>query len=276
MRLIVSSKEDTASQNILNNLLEYDWETTGRWRGNPIYQKENDRIATVNQHHIYAEGIDKELSEILGSIDHMVFISKHASKAGIHSLTVHPIGNFGKAKFGGKDRGIVPPAPHQMTTALRVLYNEVVYHGLTHEYEVSFEATHHGPYLETPTYYIEIGSDNKCWTDKRAGEVIAKTLIEIKTSGENSKPIIFCIGGGHYTPEFTDTARHKAVSIGHIVPGWALKDVDEEMFNQGLEQSKADNVMISKEVQNDLRDKIDRWCVQKGVKIVDDSDLNNI
>ncbi len=276
MRLMVSSTEDPAGQNIFNSLMEYRWEPTGKWRGNPIYERENDRIVTVNRHHIYEDGIDKKLSEILGPIDHMVFISKHASKAGIHSLTVHPIGNFGSAKFGGRDRSLVPPAPHEMTTALRELYDEAIRCGLTHEYEVSFEATHHGPYLETPTYYIEIGSDDRCWNDKNAGEAIAKTLMRSKTNVNDSDPVLLCVGGGHYAPEFTDVALDRNVSIGHMVPGWALKDLDHDMFSQGLKQSKAEMVMVSRDLPEDLTDNIGRWCDQKGVKMVDDEYIKRI
>ncbi len=276
MRLIVSSLEDTASQNILNNLLEYGWESTGEWQESPIYGREDDRMVTVNRHHIYAEGIDVELSGILGPIDHMVFISKHASKAGIHSLTVHPIGNFGKAKFGGKDRKLVPPAPHEMTGALRALHDIATGKGLTREYQVSFEATHHGPLLETPAYYIEIGSDQGSWSDVRAGEVIGMTLMEPETCKKTSCPIIFGIGGGHYAPEFTDLARRRKVSMGHMVPGWALKELDRELFGMGLAQSQAEMVMISKDVGEEMLNKIESWCHEMGVRLVDEASLKRL
>lgn len=142
----------------------------GRDRGmedNPIYKKDDDYIATVNRHHIYVDNIDKELEELLDiKIDHVVYISKHSSKASIHSLRVHPIGNIGEAKFWGVENKLVPAAPVEMTAALRILWSETRDKGLENEYYVSFEATHHGPYLETPTYYIEIGSDKRAWDDE--------------------------------------------------------------------------------------------------------------
>ena len=272
MRLIVSSNEDIASRNILEKLLDFGWDEFGEWRGNPLYRRGDDRIATVNRHHIYADGIDKELTEILGEIDHIVFISKHSSKAEIHSLTVHPIGNFGEAKFGGKDHELVPTVPHQMTTALLDLYEKAVHKDILDEYEVSFEATHHGPYLQTPAYYVEIGSVKGCWEDDTAGEVIASTLMERKVSVK-TYPKALCIGGGHYAPKFTDIARRNDVYIGHIIPSWALKDLDKKLFEIALEQSQADMVIMMDDIPKSLDLDIRDWCTDGDPEIFKVSDF---
>lgn len=267
MRLMISSKEDMASNNILEKLLRYGWDVIGEWRGNPLYSRGDDRIATVNEHHIYANDIDIELCEILGTIDHMVFISKHSSKANIHSLTVHPLGNFGVAKFGGKDGELTPPAPHRMTNAFRGLYTKISSQGLLREYDVSFEATHHGPFLRTPAYYIEIGSDKECWTDDRAGEVIASCLMNMMES-KARYPTALCIGGGHYAPKFSDIARHDDISIGHIVPSWALKDLQENNFRVALEQSSADMLILTEDIPTRLRDDIRSWISRSKQKLI--------
>lgn len=244
MRLIVSSKEDKASMNILDKLLSYGWEEIGDYRNNPVYRKESDIIVTVNEHHIYVDNIDKDVEDIFDvDLDHAVFISKHASKAGIHSLTVHPIGNYGEAKFGGIRGRLVPPAPGSMTNALRFLWNKARKTGLISEYEVSFEATHHGPYLETPTYYIEIGSDENCWKDDRAGRVIADTVMSVEKGGSD-KPNLVGIGGGHYAPTFTDLVRHHEVNMGHMVPGWALNVLNKNNLADAVELSDADYVIL--------------------------------
>lgn len=274
MRLIVSSKADTASENILKRLLGYGWDITGEWKGNPLYSRGEDRIATVNEHHIYADDIDVELSDILGPIDHMVFISKHSSKANIHSLTVHPIGNFGTAKFGGMNGQLVPPAPHEMTGALRRLQKKTDLAGLLGEYEVSFEATHHGPFLRTPTYYIEIGSDEACWSDERAGKVIASTLMADRPKDIDHEPVAVCVGGGHYAPKFTDIARRKSISIGHIVPSWAFEDLDEENFDCALRQSEAELLIITDDVPKWLCEKLRGWCSVREIEMVTVTELD--
>ncbi len=279
MRMIVSSKEDQASENILQSLLEYkQWETVGEWKGNPVYRSGKDYIASLNKHHIYVDNIDEGLEELLDiKIDSIVYISKHASKAGIHSLTVHPIGNFGEAKFGGVEEKIVPPSPHKMTAALRNLDERAGEHGLKKEFDLSFEATHHGPFLETPVYYIEIGSDEGCWNDNRAGKVIAETVMESEQNVRKNDPIVVCIGGGHYAPRFTALAKKKAVSIGHMVPGWAMKDLTKEKLNNALEISDADYIYFDRsDTSGKERERIIRWVSDKDVEAVRSGDLEDL
>ena len=47
-----------------------------------------------------------------------------------------------------------------------------------HDYKVTMEATHHGPLIEKPCIFIEIGSTEAEWTDRIAGFVVAKTIAE--------------------------------------------------------------------------------------------------
>ncbi|MFO7990703.1 MAG: D-aminoacyl-tRNA deacylase [Thermoplasmata archaeon] len=273
MRLIVSSKEDKASMNILDKLLDHDWNEIGEYRGNPVYQKETDMIVTVNEHHIYVDNIDKEVEDIFEfDIDHVVFISKHASKAGIHSLTVHPIGNYGEAKFGGIEGRLVPPAPESMTKALRVLWKKARETGMISEYEVSFEATHHGPYLEKPTYYIEIGSDESCWQDDRAGSVIADTVMSVEKT--ENKPNLVGIGGGHYAPAFTDISRHHEVNMGHMVPGWAVKSLNKDNLADAVELSDADHVILDDGLKGSKRKKVLEILEELNVEIITEKEIS--
>ncbi|MFP4051153.1 MAG: D-aminoacyl-tRNA deacylase [Thermoplasmata archaeon] len=278
MRLIVSSKEDEASQNILEHLLKLDWEEIDEWKDNPVYKKGDDYIATVNRHHIYVDKVDKELEELLDiKIDHVVYISKHSSKAGIHSLTVHPIGNIGEAKFGGIENKLVPAAPVEMTAALRTLWSETRDKGLENEYDVSFEATHHGPYLETPTYYIEIGSDKGAWNDERAGQVIANTVMNVGKNYRNDD-VVICIGGGHYAPRYTDLARKNAVSIGHMVPGWGMKYLTHESFNELVEKTSGVKYVYfdRSSTSGKERRRVKDWSEEEGLSVVRSDDLEKL
>ncbi|MGM0405066.1 MAG: D-aminoacyl-tRNA deacylase [Thermoplasmatota archaeon] len=238
MKLIISSNKDHASMNILENLLRYDWEEIGEYQGNPVYKKRDFISATIEKHHIYDNYLDEKISKRLEmKFDLVIFISKHASEAGINSLTVHPIGNLGEAKYGGKDGELVPCAPHEMTNALRQLKKNYRQKSTISSYDVSFEATHHGPYLNTPTFYIEIGSDKERWEDEDAGSVIAQTVLEIENEYPKDRPVAICIGGGHYAPRFTDLALEREVSIGHMVPGWGLKFLTKESLSKVVENT---------------------------------------
>ena len=94
-------------------------------------------------------------------------------------------------------------------------------------FQVSFETTHHGPFLKKPTLFIEIGSDKTNWENQRAAQVIAKTLLGVEV---NEYPIAIGIGGGHYAPRFTEVALSKKISFGHLFPNYAMEGMTEERF----------------------------------------------
>lgn len=277
MRLIVSSTEDKASQNILSRLLERDWDEVDRWNGMPVYTKNDDYICTVDEHHIYFDDIDKKIEGSLDiELDQVVFISKHSSEAGVQSLTVHPIGNYGEAKYGGEEGKLVPSSPYRMTRALLTLISEAEKEGLDERYEVSFEATHHGPYLETPTYYIEIGSDRKAWKDERAGEVIARTVMreEVKEPSEDH-PVAVCVGGGHYCPRFTELVKGRKVAVGHMVPGWGMRYLTEKSFSEAVKKTPdVGSVYFDRSsTSGEERKRVKRWAEDNGLEVVRSSDL---
>ncbi len=276
MRLIVSSTQDEASKNILSKLIDSNWKECDRWDENPVYEREDDLLVTINERHIYFDDIDKRLESYMGvEFDEVVYISKHSSEAGVDSLTVHPIGNYGEAKYGGKEGKLVPASPHNMTRAFHILREKAEKEDIQDEYKISFEATHHGPFLETPTYYIEIGSDIDSWKDDRAGKVIAETVIEVKKRRSEDEPVTICIGGGHYTPRFTELAKSRKVVLGHIVPAWGMKYLNKNSFSEavnktpGVEYIYFDRSSTSGKERKRVKD----WGNDLGLKVIRSSDL---
>ncbi len=144
---------------------------------------------------------------------------------------MHPIGNYGDAEFGGKTKTLVPTSPSLMTQAVRILREKAK--GM--DYAVSFEATHHGPFLSTPTFFIEIGSQESSWKDEEAGRVIAETILETHAPDH---PTAIGVGGGHYVPRITDVALDRKISFGHIVPTYALDYFTRELAEEAIRQSK--------------------------------------
>ena len=238
---IISSNEDPASTNIKNNLLEQSkWiKLDKQFDNNPIYQNkilDNIFLATINDRHIRHENLDKELEEQLKiKPQQIIVVSRHRSKTGEPTLTTHPLGNYGEAKFGGKTKTLVPAIPTLMTYLLRVLNKNVEEKRLYHD--VCFEVTHHGPYLEVPAMFVEIGSTEDEWRNPLPGEIIAKSLLkalETYISNKNfllDNKIVIGIGGGHYAPRFTELALSEKVAFGHMIPGYQIEagNVDEEM-----------------------------------------------
>jgi len=118
--------------------------------------------------------------------DLFIFISKHKAEEGRASLTCHAIGNFGKADKGGKEKTLCTNNSIFLKNIFIELNNNV-----KEPYEVTLEATHHGPYLEKPVLFVELGSNEKYWEDKKGGNIVAKSVIgAIKKYNDNSSTTI--------------------------------------------------------------------------------------
>jgi len=222
MIAIIASARDEASSNIADHLVRIgNWESIGRFGGKEVLRQDDRILVWIADEHLYHDNLDLQLKEELGlELERVIFLSRHSSESGMRSLTVHPLGNYADADYGGRPRTLVPSAPHLMTSTLRNLKKEA--RGL--DFSVSYEATHHGPYLSTPTLFVEIGSDQEAWRDLRAGKAIARA---VWAAGTTVDPVAIGIGGGHYAPRISDVALRRRVSFGHIVPTYALRrDMD--------------------------------------------------
>ena len=96
--------------------------------------------------------------------------------------------------------------------------------------EVTMEATHHGPLIDTPVFFVEIGSSAEEWSRADAGDVLARAVLSAHP--DSSRRIIVGIGGSHYAPRPTHLALHTGVDIGHVVPSWALESVPGDITQQ--------------------------------------------
>ena len=230
--MIVTSSEDNASMNIRARLLELKtWKEGGSFNGHPVLTEGDFVMAQVDRIHLDEDDIDARVKdELRREVDVVIFASRHRSEARIPTLTVHPIGNFSSADFGGKPGTLCPSSPALMTSALRNLAANAK--GL--EWDLSFETTHHGPSVNTPTFYIEIGSYEELWDRKDAAEAIARSILAMRDDGY---PTAVCVGGGHYAPRFTDVALSRKVSIGHMAANYALDHLTEDMIRQMAEKS---------------------------------------
>lgn len=276
MRLLVCSTPDNASVNIRDELLSLGrWSPKAEFMGAPAYQNGDQVMVTVPQLHLFCDDLDLTVKKDLGIAPHeMVFLSRHKAASGQRSLTVHPIGNWGKAQFGGRDGQVVSSAPHLMTSLLRQLGKEAA--GLS--FEVTYEVTHHGPWLSTPTMFIEIGSSEATWGDREAARAIARAITSVKVT---EGPVVMGIGGGHYAPRFTEVALGKKVSIGHMLPGYAFDPNDLEDLGRkvikGMEGSGARSAYIHrKSMKRSEATAVVKLVSDLGFGTVDSSDLDDL
>jgi len=229
--LMISSTEDPASINIKNSLLEQTaWEEHGTFYNTPVFRHttmKNLVIVTVPDKKIRHENIDNEVKEQLHLDPRIaIFLSRHRSKMEQPTLTVHPIGNYGDAEFGGQPKTLVPAAPRMMTHLLRLIKKNLQPTDL--KYQVCYEVTHHGPFLKIPTLFVEVGSTEVQWQQKEPASIIATSLLELLTTYNYEEefpkdiPVILGIGGGHYAPRFTDVAFQKKIAFGHMIPSYHI------------------------------------------------------
>ena len=245
---IISYSKDKASINIKENIVNnFDFnESDEKFDNNNIFQTtiDNDiiKLYTINSEHIYTDGLDRKIDA-----DLFIFISKHSAVEGRPSLTCHPIGNFGKAEKGGREKTLCT-AP---SFFLKNILNELNKNSDDADYDVTMEATHHGPFLEKPILFVEIGSSEKEWEDQNAGSIIAKSLIStIKNNSNNNDSInknfneknnnyesIFVIGGSHYNHVATKAMLKTNFGMGHICAKYNLENLDESLIKQAMKKT---------------------------------------
>jgi D-aminoacyl-tRNA deacylase len=143
---------------------------------------------------------------------------------------------LGEAELGGlpKQVSISPATAMQNALKALTLFKE----GMKLDYEVSYECTHHGPSLNVPTMFVELGSSPKQWRDSKAAEAVAHaTMSAIGKFGASEKTAVLGIGGTHYNQRFTRMAVDGEAVFGHMIPKYAVPCLDVEMLRQCVEKT---------------------------------------
>ena len=238
---IISSSKDAAGANTRSSLIElFGFESIGEkfddadvMQFNKIEGKKI-RLYLINEDLIFAENIDKRISA-----DIYIFASKHRSKENTPSFAVHSIGNWRKAEFGGKEKALCPCSAILLKNLYLSLMQNSHFFGKSADFELTMEATHHGPYMEKPAVFVEIGSTEKEWNDKQNGDVIAKTImgaLERERENQNYESCVV-LGGTHYTQAGNKAMGRTNYAVGHVCPKYALEHLDEEMLLQAISKT---------------------------------------
>ena len=241
-RLLICSEPDLPSVNMRRELLSQGgWEDAGSEDGCTFMVKDGVFMLSTADLHIFTDGLDSVAGRHGISVSEAVFMSKHSSSTGEPAMTVHPIGNYHENKFGGREEALVKAAPALMTDALR----RIQALNTMPEFRVCFEVTHHGPWMDVPTFFIEIGSDARNWGNVQAAEVLAHVL---GTMYAVDYPTVVGIGGGHYAHRFTVVSLGRKVNFGHMIPNYQLEGRDDtdilRMVADACEASSTNSVYI--------------------------------
>jgi D-aminoacyl-tRNA deacylase len=287
--LIISSAEDPASTHIKNSLLEQTtWEEQGIFYNTPVFRHtsmKNLVLVTIPDKKIRHENIDIEVQEQLHIEPKIaIFLSRHRSKTGEPTLTVHPIGNFSDAQFGGQPKTIVPAAPKMMTHLLRLIKKNLQSTDL--DYKVCYEVTHHGPFLRIPTLFTEVGSTEVQWQQKEPASIIATSLLELLRTYQYEEdfpkdiPVILGIGGGHYAPRFTDIAFQKKVAFGHMIPTYKIDEgtIDNEILEKTILATPNLTAVYlhKKDLKKSQVTSYRNWFEKKGISLISSTELPDL
>eukprot|EP01041_Mallomonas_annulata_P004157 gene4157-8263_t len=297
--LLVASTADVASINIASNLLkEAKWDNLD---GTPSCYLDGiesaHRIRTCsgsqlflwiqNSPLLHLDLVDKQFISrhaiTENEIGDVIFLSKHCAASGTVSLTVHPIGipwQIESSRSGGKP-GFCSPPSLQIAALYRAIMRATKIHGHESDYQITLETTHHGPYVEIPTCFVEIGSTEQNWGLPHAGKVWATCLLNffqtlppcesnegyvtIPNSVETEGIVVVGIGGGHYVPKLNDLSRlGEGVYIGHALATYTLdkyfpknngNDNDNDIIESKMSSEKSTNdVEVEGEEEEDASD----------------------
>ncbi len=180
--------------------------------------------------HVHDERLDLRLpAPLRADAPTLVFPSIHRSEQSVACLTVHPLGNAGDtADVGGRPRTLVPTDPPRMAAALRALAEGAPGAGVP----ATYEATHHGPELALPGFFVEIGFGKRSEPSAEAVRLLARILPALTvTTGDR---VAVGVGGGHYAPRFTELALRRRWAFGHLISRHALVGLDRDTARSAL------------------------------------------
>lgn len=182
--------------------------------------------------------------------DGLIILSTHKSAREYPALTVHVPGNWDSAEFGGEARTLNTVMGSRMKEVLRGLHAGNEKHALG--WNVNMEVDHHGPTCGVPIMFVEIGSSEREWGNPVAAKIVAEAVMRALES-DNACEGWFCVGGGHYSQEFTRMGlEDEKRCAGHILPKYGIEKLGMDTFRQAMEKSveEVEGVLIERKGAN--------------------------
>ncbi len=229
--LIIASKLDKAGINITTQLSQF--------RQNPVLSSIADNpnfdFYLVEDEIIYTKNLNLEK---INQYDFVIFASRHKSEKKEKTLSIHAPGNFRTSQLGGEAGKVCPTSALFQKQIFEKLNSNAKLYNLK-KYKITLECTHHGPLIDKPCIFIEIGSTENEWADRRAGFVIAKTIKDIINEFKKNpyNEVAIGIGGPHYCPNFNKIQLNSNVAVSHIIPQYVLP-LKEEWVKEAIDKTK--------------------------------------
>lgn len=247
---IVCSRADPASLNIFERLLELKpWqEEEGYWFRGAF------RLLVHDEKQSALSGPDKRLADLGLHPEMVIFPCRHEAKAALPWFGGHFTGILQEMQDGhGQAQGqsqLSAAAP----AGLRSFLHNIAALSLP-GYIVSAEATHHGPVdMKTPCFFAEIGSTKEQWTDRKAGEAVARAIMALQPE---ELPVFLGFGGGHYVQRQTELIFGSAIAFGHLFSTYQVGGLNREVVDDARSKSNAAYAYLDrKSLRSDDRKRI--------------------
>lgn len=237
--LVVATTTDPASFGPATALLAMPgWQAGPTFQGVSSFMNGEVRLLQHDKGIVEEDDLDRRWEEVTAQVvDEIIFLSKHTAVSNRPALTLHPIGiphlkDGDVPPQGGKPGWAALPSP-RMGPWLMLLKKIAQSHNLVPEFEITLEATHHGPVTSKPSLFIEIGSTEEHWKRQDAAKVIAQLVWEGLGLGgadavgnwdskSGSNKVLLGLGGGHYVPRHMDIVWKTGTWVGHLLSGYSL------------------------------------------------------
>jgi D-aminoacyl-tRNA deacylase len=218
----------------------------------------NLNLVVTDEELIHIKNIDK--FEFPNNV--LIFLSKHESKSKIPALTSHFTGNFSTDKsLGGAafEIGIAYPSfQKEYMKNLFLMKNSLP------KYDLTIESSHHGPTSSSnPILFIEIGSSEEEWNNKKTAKMVCDCLIQTiqnvnKKANNEELEIAIGLGGNHYPQKFNNLILSSNVAFASIASKHNLRFINNEMLNQMWEKSieKVTSIYIDKKGMGSEKNRI--------------------
>jgi D-aminoacyl-tRNA deacylase len=152
----------------------------------------------------------------------LIFLSRHSSSMGIPAFTVHAEGNWSsEASLGGRPKMLSVSSPVGMLKALRTIkaINNT-------DLDVTYEATHHGPLINSPSFFVELGGNEDVINNAEHAKLLADAVARSIDADAGYGKIAVGFGGMHYPRKFTALALDGKYAFSHIMSKHHIGNTD--------------------------------------------------
>ena len=200
--------------------------------------------------------------------DVIIVLSRHKSSKEIKSFTVHHTGNIGYSNdLGGEPRKLRISYPSLSCALLRALKSAAKERP---GYEITYEATHHGPTISKAVIFIEIGSSERQWRDRLNHYTLATAVATFEEYMYEATKAVW-IGGPHYSIRTSRRCFKGEASFGHIVAKYNVQNLDSEMLMNVISKSveRVEMAYIEKKsTKSEQRKEIIKSLEEHGIGVV--------